>query len=219
VEAAGNGNAGVTGGLEDCDAKVAEGGHDLRSRCRSRSERRLIAGRVPPKASGNVLGCSTGGQRAETAILVYVNDPLDTALTHVSTIYGLYATQQQNVVNFYLAGIALLSVAYAAVIDKHHAPVAVAVCALGVIASVVAYTHDQRHRTLMRIAEKALGELQAQLATGINEAPHTACVESLQIQRAADCHKGLRRGEGLVVVYGVVAVVFVLGAIYAAVAH
>jgi hypothetical protein len=223
VEAAGNGNAGVTGGLEDCDARVAEGGHDLRSRCRSGSERRLIAGRVPPKASGNVLGCSAGGQRAETAILVYVNDPLDTALTHVSTIYGLYATQQQNVVNFYLAGIALLSVAYAAVIDKHHAPVAVAVCGLGVVASVVAFLHDRRHRALMGLAEKALGVLQAQLATqlatGINEAPDTACVESLRIQRAADCHRGFWRGEGLGVVYGVVAVVFVLGAIYAAVAH
>lgn len=144
-----------------------------------------------------------------------MNDPLDTALTHVSTIYGLYATQQQNVVNFYLAGIALLSVAYAAVIDKHHAPVAVAVCGLGVVASVVACKHDGRHRILMGIAEKALGELQAQLATAINEAPHTACVKSLQIQHAADCH----RGKGLRVVYGVVAVVFVLGAIYAAVAH
>ena len=109
--------------------------------------------------------------------------------------------------------------AYAAVIDKHRAPVAVAVCGLGLVASVVAYIHDRRHRTLMGIAEKALGELQAQLATGINEAPHTACVESLQIQGAADCHRGLWRGEGLGVVYGVVAVVFVLGAIYAAVAH
>ena len=148
-----------------------------------------------------------------------VDDLLDTALTHVSTIYGLYVTQRQNVVNYYLAGIALLSVAYAAAIDKRHAPVAVAVCALGVLASAAARLHHQRHRALEGIAEQALGELQAQLAKRIRESPDTVHLESLEIQAAIGRSRASSRGEGLGAVYVVVAVVFVLGAIYAAVTY
>jgi hypothetical protein len=143
---------------------------------------------------------------------VDVDDHLDTALTHVSTIYSLYVTQRQNVVNFYLAGIALLSVAYAAAIDKGRAPVAVAVCALAVLASEVACRHHQHHRGLMRIAEKTLCELQEQLA---RELP---TLNSLEIQKAIQA-AGLSRGERLSAVYRAVALVFVLGAIYAVVAY
>lgn len=135
--------------------------------------------------------------------MVSVDDPLDTALTHVSTVYGLYVTQRQNVVNFYLAGVALLSVAYAAAIDKGQAPVAVAVCALGVLASAAAYLQDMRLRPSMRLAEKALRELQAQLAGKVG-------LDSVKIQAAIGGaeEKGLSRGTQIRALYGAVAVVF-----------
>jgi hypothetical protein len=143
-----------------------------------------------------------------------VDDPLDTALTHVSTVYGLYVTQRQNVVNFYLTGVALLSVAYAAAIDKHRAPVAVAVCALGVLASAAAYLQDMRLRSPMRFAEKALRELQAQLAGKVR-------LDSAKIQAAIGGveEEGLSRGTQIRAIYGAAAVVFVLGAVYASLAH
>ena len=97
-------------------------------------------------------------------MLVSVNDQeLDTALTHVSTMYGLYVTQRQNVVNFYVAGIALLSVAYAAALDKGGAPVAVAVCALGVLVSVGAFLQDMHLIKPMAAGEDALRDLQGKL--------------------------------------------------------
>jgi hypothetical protein len=130
---------------------------------------------------------------------VSVDDPLDTALTHVSTVYGLYVTQRRNVVNFYLAGVALLSVAYAAAIDKGQAP---------------AYLQDMRLRPSMRLAEKALRELQAQLAGKVG-------LDSVKIQAAIGGaeEKGLSRGTQIRALYGAVAVVFVLGAVYASLAH
>lgn len=178
-------------------------------------KRRAVRTKLLTSPAGYVLGLFRWRPARRAAILVSVDDRLDTALTHVSTIYGLYVTQRQNVVNFYLAGIALLSVAYATAIDKGRAPVAVAVCALAVLASAVAYLHHRRHRDMMRIAEKALCKLQAQLATELH-------VESLKIQEAIQCCVERRRWprrEQLVAVYCAVALVFVLGAIYAAVTH
>lgn len=140
-----------------------------------------------------------------------MNNRLDTALSHVSTIYGLYVGQRQNLVNYYLAGISLLSIAYAAAIDKHRAPVAVAVCALGVLASASSYLQDQRLRTLMDETEKPLLKLQERLAGELQ-------LESLKIQKAINDSKeaGPSRGQQIRIVYGAVAVVFLLGAIYAA---
>jgi hypothetical protein len=145
-----------------------------------------------------------------------VDDQLNTALTHVGTVYGLYIGQRQNVVNYYLAGIGLLSVAYAAAIDKGRAPVAVAVCALGVLASAAAYLQDKHLRAPMDRAEAALRELQALLA-----GPDGLNVRSLEIQKEIDLSKGagLSRGMQIRALYGAVALVFVLGAVYAAVTH
>jgi hypothetical protein len=142
-----------------------------------------------------------------------VDEQLNTALTHVGTVYGLYIGQRQNVVNYYLAGIGLLSVAYAAAIDKGRAPVAVAVCVLGVLASAAAYLQDKRLRTPMDRAEAALRELQALLA-----GPGGLNVPSLEIQKEIDLSKGagLSRGVQIRALYGAVALVFVLGAVYAA---
>lgn len=142
-----------------------------------------------------------------------MDEQLNTALTHVGTVYGLYIGQRQNVVNYYLAGIGLLSVAYAAAIDKGRAPVAVAVCVLGVLASAAAYLQDKRLRTPMDRAEAALRELQALLA-----GPGGLNVPSLEIQKEIDLSKGagLSRGVQIRALYGAVALVFVLGAVYAA---
>jgi hypothetical protein len=139
-----------------------------------------------------------------------MNDQLDTALTHVSTIYGLYIGQRQNLVSYYLAGIGLLSIAYAAAIDKHRAPVAVAVCALGLLASASAYLQDRRLRTLMKLAEKPLCELQARLADQVHS-------ETLKIQEAIDASRGTgpSRGTQIRSLYGAVALVFILGTVYA----
>jgi len=106
---------------------------------------------------------------------------LITALNHVSRICGFYIMQQQNLVNYYPAGVGLLSVACAVTIDKHRAPVAMAVCVLGALASVGAYLQDNRLGTLMKIAEKPLSKLQVRLAVKL------PC-ESLKIQEEADSY-------------------------------
>jgi hypothetical protein len=139
-----------------------------------------------------------------------MNDQLNTALTHVSTIYGLYIGQRQNLVSYYLAGVGLLSIAYAAAIDKHRAPVAVAVCALGLLASASAYLQDSRLGVLMKAAEMPLRELQTRLADEVHS-------EAVRIQEAIDGapQTGPSRGTQIRLLYGAVALVFILGAVYA----
>jgi hypothetical protein len=155
-------------------------------------------------------------------MLVLMADQLDTALTHVSTLYGLYISQRQNVVNYYLAAVALLSVAYVAALDKGRTPIVVAVCLLGMVASAGAFLHDKQLRIPMRLAENALRDLQEKLA----EPPLD--LSSLTIQSKIDSpkeniHPEIKntkplwqsRGGMIRAVYGLVGALFLTGAFYA----
>ena len=150
-----------------------------------------------------------------SGMLVPMDDHLDTAVTHISTLYELYITQRQNVVNFYLAAIALLSVAYVAALDKRHAPVVWAVCALGVFASAAAFFQDLRLRTPMERAEAALKDLQKLLAGPPLRLPSVEVQPAIQSKR----RPWLSGGDQIRSVYLLVGVLFILGAIYAGQIH
>ena len=166
-------------------------------------------------------------------------DHFEVALNHVTTIYGQYIGQRQNLVNYYLAGIALISVAYAAALDKHR-PVAVAVAILGAIASVVAVVQDGELKIYMETAEDALAYLQEFL---VKERPDEKLdrkvavtprkpeekLEILRIQKLVEKRKSLRstreklipsgksfsRGTTIRVIYLCIAIAFTVGAVYA----
>ena len=88
-------------------------------------------------------------------------DRLEPALVHASTVYGLFVTQRQNLVSFYLVALGFLSAAYVAALRDRLRAAAVAVCALGAAASAAAILQDRRLRQLMRAAEEACGSSSA----------------------------------------------------------
>lgn len=139
-------------------------------------------------------------------------DRLNTALEHVTTIYTLYITQRQNLVNYYSAGIAFLFVAYATAIDKHRLAAAV-ICVLGVMASGAAYLNDKRLTRLMATAEDPLEKLQEHLANELKKQDRE--VDSLKIQKRVRHVPLWRRGVVVRAIYGAFAITFILGILYA----
>jgi hypothetical protein len=144
-------------------------------------------------------------------------DRLEPALVHASTVYGLFVTQRQNLVSFYLVALGFLSAAYVAALRDRLRAAAVAVCALGAAASAAAILQDRRLRQLMRAAEEALRQLQRRLAA-------EAGVPALEILARADAAapdqapapRRLTRGQVVRVLYGAVGLLFCAGAVYAA---
>ena len=145
-----------------------------------------------------------------------VPDQLGPALSHITSLYGQYITQRQNVVNYYLAGIGLLAVAFSGALDKGQRHVAIAVCALGVVASFGAYFQDKRRKAVMELAEAAHEDLQEVLAAQIRVGG--PAMDSLRLQRHVKERrpdKFKRRGPIIRVIYLVVGALFLLGAVLA----
>ena len=136
-------------------------------------------------------------------------DRFEAALTHVSTIYGLYVTQRQNLANFFLVGVAFLTAAYGVAL-KDHRPVAMAVCVVGVLASFGVFLQDRRLKKMMELAELPLCELQGLLAEQL-------AVESVRIQKAVheSASRWATRGNVARATYLTVAIAFGLGICYA----
>jgi hypothetical protein len=145
-----------------------------------------------------------------------VPDRLAPALSHITSLYGQYITQRQNVVNYYLVGVGLLAVAFSGALDKGQRAVAIAVCVLGVVASVGAYFQDQRLlKAIMELAEAAIEDLQDVLAAQIRVGP---AMDSLRLQRHVKRRrpdKFKRRGPIIRVIYLVVGALFLIGAVLA----
>lgn len=135
-------------------------------------------------------------------------DRLNTALEHVTTIYALYIKQRQNLVNYYVAGMGVLFLAYATAFDKSTLAAAV-VCVLGVMASGAAYLNDKRLTELMATAEDPLEKLQEHLANKLKE--QDCEVDSLKIQKRVRHVPLWRRGVVVRATYSAFAITFILG--------
>ena len=145
-----------------------------------------------------------------------IPDRLDSALTHVTALYGQYITQRQNLVSYFLVGVGLLSVGYSGSVGKEQWPVSIAVCVVGTMASVGACFQDERLKDVMEITENALQDLQNLLSMQVFFGTDLG---SLRIQERikgrAPAGGFRRRGPIIRTIYLTIGIMFVLGVVFA----
>jgi len=147
---------------------------------------------------------SMPGTAAESADSMFV-----VALNHTWGWVEARSSQRIQIINFYLLSVAFASAAYGTTLSNNLNDVAGAIGIAGILLSLASWRSDVRARELLQAGEKALLELQDQLARWTH-------MNSLRMLEAVDKSRSPWRSLSTLIslMYGLATVLFSAAAVY-----